>query len=66
VTVACTCHASTSLHGIDCHQVAAAQPNAMVNDVGDVFYPDNPADAAWFASEHDARPLNPEGLQWTS
>lgn len=36
--------------------VAAQQPNAMVNVDGDVFYPDNPEDAQWFAAEHDARP----------
>lgn len=41
-------------------------PNAMVNDAGDVFYPDSAEDADWFAWEHDARPLNPGGLQWTS
>ena len=63
---ACTCGASTSLHDVDCLTVAATSPNAMINDAGDVFYPDNPDDAEWFAWEHDARPLNPEGLQWTS
>lgn len=37
--------------------VAATQPNAMVNDAGDVFYPDSAEDAALFASWHDARPV---------
>ena len=65
-TLACTCYAMTDLHDIDCATVAATQPHAMVNDAGDVFYPDNAEDAEWFAREHDARPLSPEGLRWTS
>lgn len=40
-------------------RVAAAFPNAMINDVGEVFYADNPDDAAWFAEEHGARPVDP-------
>jgi len=32
-------------------------PGAMVNSCGDVFYPDGPQDAAWFASEHGAWPI---------
>lgn len=43
--------------------VAATQPHAMVNDAGDVFYPDGPEDAAEFAAEHGARFLNPT-FQW--
>jgi hypothetical protein len=61
----CTCGASTSLHDVDCLKVAATQHNAMINDAGEVFYPDGPDDAAWFAREHDARPMHPEGLPWT-
>lgn len=34
------------------------QPNAMVNDAGEAFYPDDPEDAAWFANEHGARFVN--------
>ena len=63
---ACTCGASTSLHDVDCLKVAATQPHAMINDAGDVFYPDDASEAEWFAREHDARPLNPGGLQWKS
>jgi hypothetical protein len=33
---------------------ARTVPGAMVNEYGDVFYPDGPEDAAWFAVEHGA------------
>lgn len=46
---------------IDSEVVAAAVPYAMVNDGGDVFYPDNPQDEAYYAAEHGARPVNPPG-----
>lgn len=55
----CTCGSFTSLHGIECMLVAADQPNVMVNDAGEVFYPDNADDAARFAAEHDAYLLRP-------
>lgn len=42
---------------IDSLEVAAMRGNAMVNDDGDVFYPDSPEDAEWFAEQHGARPL---------
>lgn len=48
------------MNPIDSPAVAATQPHAMVNDAGDVFYPDSPEDAAWFAAEHNARPLHPD------
>lgn len=35
-------------------------PNAMENDHGDVFFPDNSDDALWFAREHNARPVSPD------
>lgn len=41
-------------HNIDCIAVAKTQPHAMVNDEGEVFYPDSPEDAAYFAEEHGA------------
>lgn len=57
----------TGLHDIDCATVAETQPHAMVNDAGDVFYPDNAEDAQWFAREHGARPLRATGcgVPWT-
>lgn len=36
------------------------QPNAMTNDRGDLFYPDDEKEALWFAIEHGARPVSPE------
>lgn len=53
----CTCGTRGPLHSIVCMGVAAAQPHAMVNDAGEVFYPDDPDDAAWFAEQHGAYPL---------
>lgn len=47
----------TDLPSVHSLAVAAQQPNAMVNDEGDVFYPDGPEDAEWFAREHGARPM---------
>jgi hypothetical protein len=46
-----------SVHSLE---VAATQPHVMVNDDGDVFYPDSPEDAAYFAEHHAARPLHGE------
>lgn len=45
---------------VDCPTVAASQPHAMVNDAGEVFYPDGPEDAAYFAEHHGAHPIGPE------
>jgi hypothetical protein len=39
-------------------EAARSQPHAMVNDQGDVFYPDSEEDARWFAEEHGAWPLD--------
>jgi hypothetical protein len=38
-------------------EYARTVPGAMVNTAGDVFYPDGPDDAAWFAEEHGAWPI---------
>lgn len=46
-------------HRIDCPVEAASQPHAMINDAGEVFYPDGPVDARLFADEDGARPLDP-------
>lgn len=35
-------------------EYAQGVPGAMVNELGDVFYPDDEEDAAWFAREHGA------------
>jgi hypothetical protein len=37
---------------------------AMVNDAGDLFYPDGPDDARWFVVEHEARPVDPALFPW--
>lgn len=36
---------------------AHGQPNAMANAAGEMFFPDNAADAVLFARLHDARPV---------
>lgn len=36
---------------------AQTVPGAMVNAIGDVFYPDDDDDAEWFAEEHGAWPI---------
>lgn len=38
-------------------EYARTVSGAMVNASGDVFYPDSPEDAAWFAQEHEAWPI---------
>lgn len=59
MTVDCTCGADAGgLHSIVCMTVAADQPHAMVDDHGDVYYPDNEDDAAVFIEHHGARWLN--------
>lgn len=65
----CTCRPQEGrggravLHSIDCLTEAATQPHAMVNDELEVFYPDNPDDAAHFVHEYGARFLDP-GFTW--
>lgn len=54
----CTCGAVGELHSITCLWEAWTQPHAMVNDHGEVFYPDNAEDAAHFAEHEGARPLH--------
>jgi hypothetical protein len=46
-------------HSIDCVETAKTQPHAMINRDGEVFYPDNIADAIAFAQDHGAWPLDP-------
>lgn len=46
------------LHSITCIVEARTQPHAMVNDHGEIFYPDDIEDALAFAREEGARPLN--------
>jgi hypothetical protein len=41
------------------------QPNAMGNDQGDVFYPDNEPDALLFFALHQARPLHPDRFPYS-
>lgn len=36
---------------------ARTVPGAMVNAIGDIFYPDSPEDAEWIAREHEAWPI---------
>jgi hypothetical protein len=43
---------------------AVEAPHAMVNDDGDLFYPDGPDDAAEFAEHHGARFVDP-GFAWS-
>lgn len=46
-------------------EVARRYPNAMINDAGEVFYPDSDEDAAWFRAEHGARLIvAAEGPVW--
>lgn len=42
------------MHDMWSLEYAQEVPGAMVNAAGDVFYPDGPEDAAWFAEEHGA------------
>lgn len=50
----------TDLPRIDSPEVALQQPHVMTDGEGSVFYPDSEEDARWFATEHDARPVNPD------
>ena len=53
--VCCPAMAYGDQHSIDCITIAREQPGAMANAAGDVFYPDNAEDAAWFAKEEGAK-----------
>jgi len=39
-------------------------PHAMINQYGDLFYPDGPDDARYFAQEHQAWPVLPKSFPW--
>lgn len=41
-------------------------PNAMANDSGDLFYPDDHSEARWFADEHGAVPMYPSVFPFTT
>ena len=45
-------------------EAAVAVPGAMLNALGDVFYPDSPEDAAWFEREHGAWPITGADAAW--
>lgn len=68
----CTCRPTPGpalvpdpIHAVDCAVTAATQPHAMVDDLGQVFYPDSAIDMAWFAREHGARFMDPvAGAAW--
>jgi hypothetical protein len=66
VKTGCACGgAAGGWHRIGCQTTAATQPHAMVNDTGDVFYPDSAIDAALFALDHGARFADPAaGAAW--
>jgi hypothetical protein len=49
---------SSSQPEVDSIEVARTQPHAMIDDLDQVFYPDNDEDAAEFAREHGARLLS--------
>lgn len=53
----CTCTRHRHPHAVTCLMTAWQEaPNrAMVNRLGEVFYPDSPADAARFTADHEAR-----------
>lgn len=62
----CTCggvgdglHLVTCTQGLNVTEPPAA-PNAMIDPVGFVFYPDDAADAAHLKQSHRAVPLNPD------
>lgn len=55
----------SSLPRIGSFEIAQHYPNAMINDDGEVFYPDSSEDAAWFRMEHGAQLIvAAEGLVW--
>ncbi len=49
----------------DVEQAGVGQLNAMTNDAGEWFYPDDPDDAAEFAEHHGARFVHPDGPGWS-
>lgn len=61
----CGCDAVPGgLHRITCPAGAADRLRYVMVDVdGDLFYPDDAEDAAFFVREHGARPLNPEAFR---
>jgi hypothetical protein len=58
------CRGYDTLHSITCIEVARQTPYAMINDHGEVFYPDGLEDARYFATAEHARPLNPGQFPW--
>ena len=59
----CTC--GTRPHAVECLITAANTPHAMVNEAGEVFYPDSPEDALLFAVDHGAEFLHSD-FRWSS
>lgn len=53
------------LRAIDSIDAARDAPHAMIDEQGQVFYPDGPEDAAEFAEFHGARYLHPDGGDWS-
>ena len=41
-----------SFHSITCIETAKTQPHTLINDDGDVFYPDDVEDADYFIENH--------------
>lgn len=57
----CTCGVGVdALHLITCMTVAVTQPNAMVDPDGEVYYPDDVADAVRLYRTCEAVPVNPD------
>lgn len=52
------CCGSWGVHAITCMTVARECPYAMVDEQGDVYYPDNPDDADHFRDAYGAKPIN--------
>lgn len=46
-----------SVHAINSLPAAAGQYHALVDEEGDVFYPDGPEDAGHFADLYEAEPV---------
>lgn len=58
-------HETRQARRIDDADVAAGERHAMVDDLGQVFYPDGPEDAAEFAEFHGARYRHAAGADWS-
>ncbi len=54
------CCGGEPLHSITCPVIGRGQPHAMVTATGELWFPDNDGDAAHFAREFGARPVNPD------